>query len=52
MTTEIEVLFEEAPGRHPHEGAPDRHHRPELRDFFLTVAWPGGFDRIVAFFQR
>ena len=52
MTTEIEVLFEEAPGgtlmKVHQTGITD----PELRDFFLNVAWPGGFDRIVAYFQQ
>jgi uncharacterized protein YndB with AHSA1/START domain len=52
MTTEIEILFEEAPG-----GTLMKVHQTgiateELRDFFLNVAYPGAFDRIVAYFQR
>jgi uncharacterized protein YndB with AHSA1/START domain len=51
MTTEIEILFEGAPG-----GTLMKVHQTgiateELRDFFLNVAYPGAFDRIVAFFS-
>ena len=52
MTTQIEVLFEDAPGgtlmKVHQTGIPDA----ELRDFFLTMAWPGALDRITAFFTR
>lgn len=52
LTTQIEILFENAPGgtlmKVHQTGIPDA----DLRDFFLATAWPGAFDRIVAFFER
>jgi len=52
LTTQVEILFEEAPGgtlmKVHQTGIPDA----ELRDFFLTTAWPGAMDRITAYFTR